>query len=544
MSKKVSAFQVYSDQHHTRSYRPAAAARSQTQSSKYQSPPPRSSRTSSMDWRDDVKMDSRGGQTRHSSSPEARRDRSYNYDAYSSQREEPAAVRDTRYRDDVRQNGGRDHQSAQTRYRSDDQYDRRSWERDVRRDDYTSSADRGNLHKDEYLSSMDAKRQVPNKAAQNSTVYTDSDEECLHETLRRKKPLQEDDRRWSSDDDYGDYRKRAHTGSTYRSPSLEQDNNWSSRRQYSPQPTQQHAMAYSHSGEDSDLAPPPVKKKKLKGTKKNSKAKEKKRKLSVQASSPTETSAKIQSLMDVKIPSCVKKQVEQTAGNSTTLPASVGDSRTEFRFGRRGEDAVRSLPRSQDDSRTSSKYEDSSRNRSRYDSDYYHDHHREPAESDRRGHHTHKDSYSSRHSPDSDRRSYQQANDFERGRDRPRRTSFSRDGRNSTEAVSTKRKRQSSVERRDWSRSGGRTTQRDRSPEFRNYTDSDQDSDRGGRRSWRDERRDRQPKKEDEDNRDREQKGEKKSKSKQDEAAKSSGRTKKSSGTKKESRQEREPAAR
>ncbi|XP_076448137.1 uncharacterized protein LOC143284894 [Babylonia areolata] len=553
MSKKVSAFQVYSEdqthQRHARSYRAAASSRSQPQPSKYSSPPPRSSRTTSMDWRDDVKMDSRVP-ARHSSSPEIRRDRNYSYDAYDRSREDPAALRDSRYGENARQNDSRDRHSVQTRYQTNDQYDRCSWEREERRDDYAGSRDRGgHVRKDDYLTTLDTHRQIPPKPVQSSANYTDSDDECLHETLRPKKHqagsfrVEEDDRRWSTDDDYEDYkqvRKRALSGAAYHSPSPEPIKDWREGRQFNTQPDHRNMRTYSQSGEDSDREhsdAPPVKKKKVKSAKKNAKSKEKKNKAAVQKS--TAAASKIQSLMDVKIPSSVKKQVEQSTTSNTSLPR-LGEGRSDYKFGRNNDDATRSFPRSQDDDRTTSRYnDDSSRNRSRYDDDYYQDHRRDSSfghresESDRRGHHSHKDSYSSRRSPDYDHRTYQQNDDYERGRDRQRRNSFSRDGRNNTEVVGTKRKRQSSVERRDWSRSGGRAAPRDRSPDFGNYTDSDQDSERGGRRSWRDERRDRQPKKKDED-RERGQKGEKKSKSKQEQAVKGSQRSKKSAAAKKD----------
>ena len=544
MSKKVSAFQVYSEdqvhQRHARSYR-NTAPRSQ---SKYDSPPHRSSRNTSSDWREDTKLDVRS-QERRSSSPEIRRDRNYDYGKYDSRREESSSyIRDSRYNDDTR--GSR--LNAQVRYRSDDQFDRQSWERDDRCNDYPN--DRGHtskLRKDDYLV-MDAQREATSKIIRSSTQYSDSDEECLHESLRSKKRQRsgqfsdDSQRRWSSDDDYADYkqgRKRTFSGDDYQSPSPPPHKEWRESRRYSPEEDRQNVRNYSDGSEESDighLAAPPPKKKKLKGSKKNGKGKDKKRKVGLQNSSVI-SSAKIQSLMDVKIPSSVKKQVEQSTVSAPSLPR-FGESRSEFKFGHRTEDS--SLSRNHEDDRNQSRYDEGSRSWSRFDDDSQRDlsFGRRDSESDKRTtSRSRKDSYSSRRSPDYEHRTYHVSDDeYDRDKSRHRKTSFNRDSKNSAELSSSRKRRQNSAEGRDWQRSGNRNSQRDRSPDFRACSDSDQDSDHGGRRSWRDERRDRQPKKKDDD-RDKHQK-EKKSKGKEE--AKDGKDTKKASSVTKEKHDEQD----
>lgn len=552
MSKKVSAFQVYSEdqvhQRHARSYRNPPP---RSQSNSYKSPPHRSGRNVSSDWREEVKIDSRR-QGKQSSSPEVRRDRSYNdYDKYDSRRGDSGLfVRDSRYGEDTHRSANTDHPGPQAQYRNEEVFDRRSWDRDDRHDDFVADRNRGsNRLKDDYLI-VDVRRETMAKVPRGSAQYSDSDEECLHESLRRKKQSSqtysddEDQRRWSTDDDYADYRqlgKQTVSGANYRSPSPPPAKLRREGRHYSSEDEHQNARSYSDYGNESDrgrcAAPePPPKKKKVKGSKKNGKGKDKKRKAGGIQNSVLAPSMKIQSLMDVEIPTSVKKQIEQTS--TPSLPR-FGESRSEFKFGQQSEEAIsHNLPRSHDDERGRSRYDDGGRTRSRYDDDRYPDRQRDTAigrrdsESDKKGHHSHKDSYSGRRSPDYDRRTYHHSDDeYDRDRDRQRRGSFSRDSRNSTDLLpGAKRKRQSSVERRDWQRGGNRNSQKDRSPEFRAYSDSDQDSEReGGRRSWRDERRDRQPKKKD-DEKEKPQKGDKKSKSKQG----SSKDNKKSSVSKKE----------
>ena len=496
-------------------------------------------------------MDARR-QGKQSSSPEARRDRSYSdYDKYDSRRADPGLfVRDSRYSEDTRRSDSADRQVPQVQYRNDDQFDRQSWDRDDRRDSYVADRSQGSGRlKDDYLI-VDVRRETTTKIPRRSAQYSDSDEECLHESLRRKKQSSqpysddEDQCRWSTEDDYPDYRqlgKRTLSGDSYRSPSPPPAK--VRRERYSSEDDHQNARSYSDYGNDSDRgrhAPePPPKKKKVKGSKKNGKGKDKKRKASSVQNSVLAPSMKIQSLMDVEIPTSVKKQIEQTT--TPSLPR-FGESRSEFKFGQQGEETGgRSLPRGHDEERGRSRYDDSSRARSRYDDDHYIDRPRDSSaigrrdsESDRKGHHAHKDVYCSRRSPEYERRTYHHSDDdfaHDHDRDRHHRASFSRDNRNSTDLLlGAKRKRQSSVERRDWQRSGNRNNQKDRSPDFRAYSDSDQDSEReGGRRSWRDERRERQPRKKD-DERDKNQKGDKKSKSKQA----NSKDTKKSSVAKKE----------
>ena len=561
MSKKVSAFQVYSEdqvhQRHARSYR---NPQPRSQSGSYKSPPHRSGRNVIADWREDVKMDTRR-QGRHSSSPEVRRDsRSYNdYDKYDSRRRDSNSYgRESRYREDAGQSDTVDHSAPQGRYRNDEEFERRSWERDDhRRDDYAADRDRGsNRLKDSYLI-VEARRETADKVPRATAQYSDSDEECLHESLRRKKQNSqtfsedEDQRRWSTDDDYSDYRqlrKQTVISDNYRSPSPTPAKVRRQERRYSSEEGRVNAQSYSDYGDDSDrgrqAAPePPPKKKKAKGSKKKDKGKDKKRKAVVVQNSvlPPPPSAKIQSLMDVEIPPSVKQQIEgQTQQSSTPSLPRFGESRSEFKFGQRSEDTGdHSLSRSHDEERGRSRYDDSGRTRSRYDDDRYPDQRdlsggRRDSESDKKGQHSHRESYSGRRSPDYDRRTYHHSDEeFDRDVDRQHRASFSRDSRNGSDVLSgAKRKRQSSVERRDWQRSGNRNTQKDRSPEFRTYSDSDQDSEReGGRRSWRDERRDRQPKKKDEEReRIHKDKGDKKSKSRQGDSKD----TKKSSGTKKE----------
>ncbi|XP_070192987.1 polynucleotide 5'-hydroxyl-kinase NOL9-like [Littorina saxatilis] len=532
MSKKASAFQVYSEdqvhQRQSRSYR-------NPQGDSYKSPP-RSGRNHSTEWRDDSNIDSHQG--RRSTSPVGRSydNRTYkDYNDYDNQRlENNSYSRDPRYDENVRRNSSSDH--TQARYCADEQFDR-SWEREEldRRDNYsvTNRERAGSRHQDDYLS-VEPPRDTAVKVARVSAQYSDSDEECLHESLRRKKQSSqqfsdnEDQRRWSTDDDYDDYRqtrKRILSDDNYHSPSPPPAKVWRDEQQYSSENDRPNTRNYPDYPVNSDkgrmVAPAPsLKKKKVKASKKNTKGKNKKQKVASLQNPAVGGSSKIQSLMDVQIPTSVKKQIEESS--STTALPRFGESRNEFRFSQGNEDSGRRG--TSRDERPHSKYEDSNRNRSRQeDDDRFLDRPRDQAlrrrdsDSNRKANPSHRDGYSGRQrTPDYDRRTYHHSDDEF---DRQRRTNFSRDGRNGTDVLSgSKRKRQGSTERRDWQRGGNRNSQKDRSPDFRANSDSDQDSDREGRRrSWRDERRDRQPKKKDEE-KDKNHRGDKKSKAKQAES--------------------------
>lgn len=399
--------------------------------------------------------------------------------------------------------------------------DTRMW--DDRSNDFSEKRDCINIRPEKDYVMVELERNAQQRW--DTTKYSDSDDECLHESLRRKQKsmcvLDADNQpTWASNrynlDNYAPGRKRKSLDQPQRaSSSLSPPVKVKCReRQLSHDSEIQNSKSFRAHQIASETLPETtststtIKKKKTK-VKRNFQMKDKKRKATntgVKGSASLSNKRAIPSLMDLEFPPSIKsKNLEETSEKNSGLRGTSDESRyVKRKNDQEGEDFTQSRfkgHRTSHDFDDSHHYYKSARDSEfrRHDSDPEITRHaadlREFSQSrclshneyDRRlemGHSSRQDTFgSSRNKPHEDARSISRINNLR--------------GQESVSSSGSRRNRLSTNKHQESHRGTGRPNQ-ERSHEYHEHSDSDQDSDKeGARRSWREERRDRQPKKKD-----------------------------------------------